>query len=83
VYTATGQKAKPKVHMSMETTDTGRKSTTPEAIRQAEHVLNHYAQSGSHPSASKLLGPHGNTRMAVTTDIGPGERNGPLCSIDN
>jgi hypothetical protein len=31
VYTATGQKAKPKVHMSTETTDTGNSSKTPEA----------------------------------------------------
>jgi hypothetical protein len=34
VYTATGQKAKPKVHMSSETTDTGNSSRTPEACRR-------------------------------------------------
>jgi hypothetical protein len=34
VYTATGQKAKPKVHMSSETTDTGNSSKTPEACRR-------------------------------------------------
>jgi hypothetical protein len=37
VYTAIGQKAKSKVHMSTETTDTGKSSKTPEAcIRETE-----------------------------------------------
>jgi hypothetical protein len=41
VYTATGKKAKPKVHMSTETTDTGSLSKTPEACRREkeEHKL--------------------------------------------
>jgi hypothetical protein len=41
VYTATGQKAKPKVHMSTETTDTGNSRKTPEACRRdtEEHKL--------------------------------------------
>jgi hypothetical protein len=34
VYTATGQKAKPKVHLSTETTDTENSSKTPEACRR-------------------------------------------------
>jgi hypothetical protein len=41
VYTATGQKAKPKVHLSMESTVTGNSSKTPEACRREteEHKL--------------------------------------------
>jgi hypothetical protein len=41
VYTATGQKAKPKVHLSTKTTDTGNLSKTPEACRMEieEHKL--------------------------------------------
>jgi hypothetical protein len=34
VYTATGQKTKPKVHLSTETTVTGNSSKTPEACRR-------------------------------------------------
>jgi hypothetical protein len=34
LYTATVQKAKPRVRMSMETTDTGNSSKTPEACRR-------------------------------------------------
>jgi hypothetical protein len=34
VYTATGQKAKPKVHLSTESTVTGNSSKTPEACRK-------------------------------------------------
>jgi hypothetical protein len=41
VYTATGQKAKPKVHLSTESTVTGHSSKTPEACRREteEHKL--------------------------------------------
>jgi hypothetical protein len=41
VYTAAGQKAKPKVHLSMESTNTGNSSKTPEACRREteEHKL--------------------------------------------
>jgi hypothetical protein len=41
VYTATQQKAKPKVHLSTENTDTGKSSKTPEACRREteEHKL--------------------------------------------
>jgi hypothetical protein len=41
VYTATGQKAKPKAHLSMESTVTGNSSITPEARRREteEHKL--------------------------------------------
>jgi hypothetical protein len=41
VYTATGQKAKPKVHLSTESTDTGNSSKTLEACRREteEHKL--------------------------------------------
>jgi hypothetical protein len=41
VYTAAGQKAKLKVHMSTETTDTGNSSKTPEACGKEteEHKL--------------------------------------------
>jgi hypothetical protein len=41
VYTATGQKAKPKVHLSMESTVTEKSSKTPEACRREteEHKL--------------------------------------------
>jgi hypothetical protein len=41
VYTATGQKAKPKVHMSTETTDPGNSNKIAEACRREteEHKL--------------------------------------------
>jgi hypothetical protein len=41
VYTATGQKAKPKVHLSTESTVTGNSSKIPEACRREteEHKL--------------------------------------------
>jgi hypothetical protein len=41
VYTATGQKAKPKVHLSTESTVTGNSSKTPEACTSEteEHKL--------------------------------------------
>jgi hypothetical protein len=41
VHTATGQKAKPKVHLSTESTVTGNSSKTPEACRREteEHKL--------------------------------------------
>jgi hypothetical protein len=34
MYTAAGQKAKPKIRMSTETTDTGNSSKTPEECRR-------------------------------------------------
>jgi hypothetical protein len=48
VYNATGQKAKPKVCMSTETTDTGISSKTPEACRREteEHMLKTAAEHG-------------------------------------
>jgi hypothetical protein len=48
VYTATGQKAKPKVRMSTETTDTGNSSKTPEACRgeTEEHKLKTAVEHG-------------------------------------
>jgi hypothetical protein len=48
VYTATGQKAKPKVRMSTETTDTGNSSKTPEACREEteEHMLKTAVEHG-------------------------------------
>jgi hypothetical protein len=48
VYTATGQKAKPKVHLSTESTVTGNSSNTPEACRREteEHKLKTAVQHG-------------------------------------